>query len=232
VAALTGAPGLLERAVGYALATAALATPQLLPLATPCEEWDLRALLLHVSDSLGVLAEAMRAGHVGLGPPPAPEPTADADPLACLRRRARALLRALAAAGAEGHLATAGAREHLAAGAGEHLATAGAEGHLATAGAGEHLVAVGDRELTVSMVAAAGAIEIAAHGWDISAACGIHRPVPPGLAAALLPIAPLLIPRATRAGLFADPLPVPEAACPGDRLVAFLGRRPRPGGSA
>ena len=79
----------------------------------------------------------------------------------------------------------------------------------------------------MSVVAAAGAIEIAVHGWDISAACGVRRPVPPGLAAALLPIAPLLIPRATRAGLFADPVPVPGPACPGDRLVAFLGRQPR-----
>jgi uncharacterized protein (TIGR03086 family) len=76
------------------------------------------------------------------------------------------------------------------------------------------------------MVAAAGAIEIAVHGWDISAACGAHQPVPPRLAAALLPLAPLLIPRASRPGLFADPVPVPETACPGDRLVAFLGRRP------
>jgi uncharacterized protein (TIGR03086 family) len=105
-------------------------------------------------------------------------------------------------------------------------------GACAAAGAGERRVAIGDRELTVSVTAAAGAIEIAVHGWDISAACGAHRPVPPGLAAALLPAAPLLIPRETRAGLFADPVPVPEAACPGDRLVAFLGRRPRPSGIA
>jgi uncharacterized protein (TIGR03086 family) len=185
--ALTAAPGLLGHAISYALASAGHATPQLLPLATPCEGWDLRTLLLHVSDSLGVLTEAMRADQVGPGPALDDEP----DPVAHLRRRARGLLGACAAAGAE-----------------------------------ERLVAIGDRELTASMVTAAGAIEIAVHGWDISVACGARRPVPPGLAAELLPLAPVLIPRATRAGLFADPVPVPEPACPGDRLVAFLGRRP------
>jgi uncharacterized protein (TIGR03086 family) len=192
MAALTAAPGLLADAVSYALASAGQASPQFLPLATPCAGWDLRTLLHHVSDSLGLLAVAMRAGHVGPGPPPGHVPTAEPDPVACLRRRARALL-----------------------------------GACATAGAEERLVAIGDRELTASMVTAAGAIEIAVHGWDISVACGIRRPVPPGLAAALLPLAPLLIPRATRAGLFADPVPVPEPARPGDRLVAFLGRQPR-----
>lgn len=191
MAALTGAPGLLEQAVGYALTTTALATPQLLPQATPCAGWDLRALVLHVSDSLGVLTDALQAGRIGAGPPPGHKPTTEADPVACLRRRARDLLGACAAS------------------------------------ADERLVAIADRELTTSMVTAAGAIEIAVHSWDISAACGVPQPVPPGLAAALLPFAPLLIPRTTRAGLFADPIPVPEAACPGDRLVAFLGRRPR-----
>src|SRR5262249_29531444 len=139
------------------------------------------------------LPEPLQAGKIGAGPAPGDEP----DPVACLRRRARALL-----------------------------------GACATAGAGGHLVAIGDRELTVHVAAAAGAIEVAAHGWDISVACGISQPVPPGLAAELLPLAPLLIPRATRAGLFADPVPLPEPACPGDRLIPSLGRRPRPDSSA
>jgi uncharacterized protein (TIGR03086 family) len=87
-------------------------------------------------------------------------------------------------------------------------------------------VAVGDRELTANMVVVTAAIEITVHGWDISVACGVRRPVPVGLAAVLLPIAPFLITPATRPGLFADPVRLAGPACPGDQLVAFLGRQP------
>ena len=96
----------------------------------------------------------------------------------------------------------------------------------AAAGPTERRVVIGDRELAASMVAVAGAIEIAVHGWDISAACGASRPVPPGLAAVLLPIAPLLITPGSRPGLFAEPVRLAGPAGPGDQLVAFLGRRP------
>jgi len=97
----------------------------------------------------------------------------------------------------------------------------------AAAGPARRLAAVGDRELTTGMVALAGAVEITVHGWDISVACGAPRPVPTGLAAILLPLAPLLITPATRPGLFADPVQVPAEASLGDQLVAFLGRQPR-----
>jgi uncharacterized protein (TIGR03086 family) len=97
-------------------------------------------------------------------------------------------------------------------------------GAYASADPDERPVAVGERELTASMVAVTGAIEITVHGWDISVACGTPRPVPLGLAAVLLPIAPLLITPAVRPGLFADPVRLPGPAGPGDQLVAFLGR--------
>ncbi len=97
----------------------------------------------------------------------------------------------------------------------------------AAAGAAERPVAIGDRELTASMVAVTGAMEITIHGWDISVACGGGRPIPPVLAAVLLPIAPLLITPGTRPGLFADPVRLPGPAAPGDQLVAFHGRQPR-----
>ena len=73
-----------------------------------------------------------------------------------------------------------------------------------------------------------GAIEITIHGWDISVACGARLPVPPGLAAVLLPIAPLLITPGTRSGMFADPVRLPGPASLGDQFVAFHGRQPRP----
>ena len=101
-------------------------------------------------------------------------------------------------------------------------------GACAAAGPAERRVAIGDRQLTAGVVTVTGAIEITVHGWDIWVACGAHRPVPLGLAAVLLPISPLLITPATRPGLFADPVRLPGPASPGDRLVAFLGRQPRP----
>ena len=191
MAPLTRGLELLGSAVSYALASTRLATPQRLSCPTPCAAWDLELLLHHVSDSVGVLHEAITAGYVGTGPAPG-DGGPGADPAGGLRLRAARLLAACGPDGPAGHL-----------------------------------VAIGDRELAARMVAAAGAIEITVHGWDIAVACGSHRPVPPGLAAVLLPIAPLFITPGTRAGLFADPVPVPGRACPGDQLVAFLGRRPQ-----
>jgi uncharacterized protein (TIGR03086 family) len=90
------------------------------------------------------------------------------------------------------------------------------------------LVAVDDRELTAGIVAVTGALEIAVHGWDIWATSGAVRPVPPGLAAALLPAAAVLVSPATRPGLFAEPVRLPGPASPAEQLIAFLGRQPRP----
>jgi uncharacterized protein (TIGR03086 family) len=205
MAPLTRGLELLGWAISYAVASARLATPQHLSCPTPCAGWDLESLLHHVSDSVGVVQEAITTGCIGPGltgtgaPGPGstgPGPAAgdggpDRDPVSGLYRRAGQLLAACAPDAPAGHLVT-----------------------------------IGDRELAARMVVAAGAIEITVHGWDISVACGSRRPVPPNLAALLLPIAPLFITPGSRAGLFADPVPVSEWACPGDQLVAFLGRQP------
>ena len=189
--ALTRALELLESAVGYTLACTAMVTPEQLSRSTPCPAWDLAMLLGHLTDSAGVLHEAVRAGRVGTSAAPG-----GADPVPRLRRQLAEPL-----------------------------------GCAAAAGPADRPVAVRDRELTASMVAVTGAIEITAHGWDIGVACGRTQPVPPGLATAALAAARLLIPPDARPGLFADPVALPGPACPGDELIAFLGRRPVRGDS-
>jgi len=88
------------------------------------------------------------------------------------------------------------------------------------------MVALGPHELSASLVSCAGAIEIAAHGWDVSAACGSPQPIPSTSAGRMLQLAPLLVTDATRAGQFGEPVPASASATAGDRLVAFLGRNP------
>jgi uncharacterized protein (TIGR03086 family) len=88
----------------------------------------------------------------------------------------------------------------------------------------DRFVLVGGLPLPAGVVACTGAVEIAVHGWDVSAARGRGCPIPPGLAIRMLGLCPLLL--ATRAGLFAPPVEVSPQASPGDRLVAYLGRHP------
>ena len=89
-------------------------------------------------------------------------------------------------------------------------------------------VAVGGRALELGLLAAVGAVEIAVHGWDVAQASGRPRPLPPSLAADLFPVAQCIVADTDRGVRFAEPVGVPARACPGDRLVAFLGRRPGP----
>jgi uncharacterized protein (TIGR03086 family) len=93
------------------------------------------------------------------------------------------------------------------------------------AGPSDRVIAIGDRGLPDNVLACVGALEVAVHGWDISAACGSPQPIPVGLATALLDAAPVLLPGNARDGLFARALPPPSPATPGDRLLAYLGRR-------
>src|SRR2546429_2325925 len=65
-AAATGGIALLERAINYTLGCLRLVTPEALSHDTPCADWDLRALLAHLDDSLRVLCEAVDAGAVEL----------------------------------------------------------------------------------------------------------------------------------------------------------------------
>lgn len=76
--------GLLDRAICYALAAADEVTPQLFGHPTPCAAWNLRTLLRHLGDSIGILQDV-----AGL----APYPGATTDPVADLQRRAAYLRR-------------------------------------------------------------------------------------------------------------------------------------------
>ena len=86
-------------------------------------------------------------------------------------------------------------------------------------------VAVGDRMLRSDLLAAAGALEIAVHGWDVARACGADRPLPTGLALELLPAVPVVVSDLDRPRRFAERLVVPPHAAAGTRLLAALGRR-------
>jgi uncharacterized protein (TIGR03086 family) len=86
-APLTRGLELLESAVAYALAGAAMATTQRLSSPTPCRDWQLGTLLEHVTDSADALHEAISG---------APTRPAGADPATRLRGQLLALLNATA----------------------------------------------------------------------------------------------------------------------------------------
>jgi uncharacterized protein (TIGR03086 family) len=86
-------------------------------------------------------------------------------------------------------------------------------------------VSVADRELRSDLLAAAGSLEIAVHGWDVARACGVDHPLPAALASELLEVVPLFVHDTDRPHRFADPVDVPPHARPSTRLLAALGRR-------
>ncbi len=88
-------------------------------------------------------------------------------------------------------------------------------------------ISIVDRVLTPGIVAAAGAVEVTVHGWDVARACGQDRPVPAALAEELLELCPLFVRDADRPTRFAPRVDLSRALdSPSDRLVAFLGRDP------
>lgn len=92
-------------------------------------------------------------------------------------------------------------------------------------GSPDRFVAIGGLPVPAGLVACTGAMEIAVHGWDVSAARGGEAcPIPAALATRMLRLSPLLV--AGREGLFGVPVDMPAQASPGDRLIGYLGRRP------
>jgi uncharacterized protein (TIGR03086 family) len=195
--AVTGGVALLERAMAYTLGGLLLVTPEAMAHPTPCRDWDLRALLLHMNDSLLTLHEAIAVGHLDLegaiepGHPYADYGDPALDPVASLRNRACQMIGAWANAPAPGD------------------------------------ISIADRALTPGILAATGAVEVAVHGWDVARACGQESPVPPALAEELLELCQLLVRDADRPARFAARIDTSlDLDCPSDRLVAYLGRGP------
>jgi uncharacterized protein (TIGR03086 family) len=198
-----GATGLLAGALRYALSVCALVKPVELASPTPCAEWDIRALLRHLGESVADLEAGLRTGSLDLDEAGQPGPAAPP-------REAR-----LAGHGEVDRFSPAGVlRERAAA-----LLCACFDG-----GPAGRFVVVGGLPLPAGIVACTGAVEITVHGWDVSAALGRGGSIPPALATRLLAICPLLA--TSREGLFAPPVPVSPEASPGDRLLGYLGRDP------
>ena len=199
-ASASGAVALLAGAIRYALGVCALVMPGDMALPTPCPDWDLNALLAHLGASMADLEAALRTGHLALIPVPPPD---------------------LAARHPSGALPADLAGDPV-----EALRDRAAELLCAAYGFGGtgQFVAVGGLPMPAGLVACAGAVEIAVHGWDVAAARGGDCPIPPVLAGRLLRLCPFLV--AGREGLFAGPVDVAAAASPCDKLVGYLGRDP------
>jgi uncharacterized protein (TIGR03086 family) len=203
---LGGATGLLAGALRYALSVCALVKPAELASPTPCTEWDIGALLWHLGESVADLEAGLRTGTLDDAWPEGPTP-------ALARPRPGAALPAgNGLADSSGPL---GALRERAA----ELLCACYDG-----GPAERFVVVGGLPLPTGIVACTGAVEIAVHGWDVSAALGRGGTIPAELATRLLALCPLL--ETSREGLFAAAVSVSPEASPGDRLLGYLGRDP------
>jgi uncharacterized protein (TIGR03086 family) len=182
-----------------------------------------------ISYMLGVCA-LVRPGEMAL-----PTPCADWD-LGMLLGHLSDSMADLETAIRTGHLDLERPPDHVAGDPVETLRDRAAELLCAVYGYGGPgcFVAVGGLPVPAGLVACTGAVEIAVHGWDVSAArarasCGGAghdgvRPIPAVLATRMLRLGPLLV--VGREGLFAVPVDVPAQASPSDRLVGYLGRCP------
>jgi uncharacterized protein (TIGR03086 family) len=79
--------------------------------------------------------------------------------------------------------------------------------------------------LPAKVVVDVAAIEMVLHAWDIAHACRTDRPIPAGLASALLKVAPPLAAAGVAGHVFARPLALPIRATASDQLLALFGRQ-------
>lgn len=105
-ASFVGGLTLLERALNYTLGSLLAITPDDMGRPTPCRDWDLRALLAHMNDSLVALSEAADLGHVDLAGATDADP--EADPVGTLQARACRLVGAWTNARSAGMVSVSG----------------------------------------------------------------------------------------------------------------------------
>jgi len=94
-----GAVALLAGAIRYALGECGSLTPGEMARPTPCEQWDLRALLAHLSGSMADLTVALGTGRLDLATRAARAARDPGDPAEIFRDRAAELLCAAYACG-------------------------------------------------------------------------------------------------------------------------------------
>jgi uncharacterized protein (TIGR03086 family) len=102
---------------------------------------------------------------------------------------------------------------------------------IAHDGTDRSVVIAGRYRMSIGLIAATGAVEIAVHGWDVSRATKVDRPIPCELARDMWEICQSVTVDADQHRLFAPAIPAPPAAALGDQLVAFLGRDPATSGA-
>ncbi|MFG1682373.1 maleylpyruvate isomerase N-terminal domain-containing protein [Nonomuraea sp. NPDC049269] len=226
-----GGVALLGQAIDYALGCLSLVTPGDLDRPTPCDGWDLRALLAHANDSFTALAEAAAFGHVALVPPisdshnkpnttnatthgpPVPGGPASGGPASGGP--------ALGGPAAVGPVVVGGEVDPVVA-----LRDRATSLLHAWANARAAIVSIGGCPLTAATVCGVGAVEVTVHAWDVARSCGHPSPIPAPMATELLPLARLFATDADRPARFALPLDAAPQALAQDRLLAYLGRDP------
>ncbi|ACU72551.1 hypothetical protein Caci_3649 [Catenulispora acidiphila DSM 44928] len=238
MAGLRLSDSLLEQVAAYTAEAVSTVTMEDLSAPTPCAQWNLLTLILHLNTSLGALIETFEDAGFTEGDRVAGTGTPGAGTLGLLDHDGGPGF------GGEGEgfggLDGFGGMDSLGGvdvpdDIGALLSTAvlyRTERLVRIRAAalqhgGPDLVLVGGRPLTCDTVAAIGAVEIAVHSWDIARACGRILPLPDAPAAELLELSSLIVDGAGRRGLFASAVTAPPQAGPGDRLIALLGRAPR-----
>jgi uncharacterized protein (TIGR03086 family) len=199
---------LLERATSYTRVQLQVISPAMLSRPTPCTQWTLADLLDHMVGSLDGLAEATDLSQfhrdgVDHGGVAHDEVGRD---------------RVGGATDAVPTTTSVGAVDRLRDRACRLLADWSAV-------ARDDDVTIGDKALSSSVLACAGALEVAVHGWDVSQATGSCEPVPAVLARDLLVWADVLVSDADRPTRFDHPVDGPSVG-PSSRLLRMLGREP------